>query len=291
MRDTEYDRFGPWILKITDRDPLPPLFIPHIAKMDNALLSIKIPRKIDRRDAAPGWNLYDYVINMYDTDFDIFKREEKNVTSQSFKYTDVVCLRHKEILLHGELLLMTRSSTYSFNYNTVSSDIIKQLIAIIRARYNPNAKTITLPGLSPAQKNELDFYFTNLIANEERINPDNKLVFCQKRESLNTLDKNILKKLFYSITSYELLESLHFFDGAELKIIGKGGLFKTIVHPDYGKEDIYLPVKQISSTTAESKHPIYTRLFIKNKAGSIETAAANNNNSLSDYRKFLDSLC
>ena len=64
MRDPEYDRFGPWIYEISEEDPVPPLFIDHIPTDKIPLMSIKIPRKIDRSEARPGWNLYDYVMNM-----------------------------------------------------------------------------------------------------------------------------------------------------------------------------------------------------------------------------------
>ena len=54
MRDPEYDRFGPWIIEISEADPPPPLFRPYLTREETVLLSIKIPRKIDRRDAPPA---------------------------------------------------------------------------------------------------------------------------------------------------------------------------------------------------------------------------------------------
>jgi len=57
----EYNRFGPWVIEISEEDPPSPFFIPYLSRTEPALLSIKIPRKIDRRSAQAGMNLYDYL--------------------------------------------------------------------------------------------------------------------------------------------------------------------------------------------------------------------------------------
>ena len=54
-RDAEYDRFGPWVVEIGDEDPPPPLFLPHLTRTEQALLSVKIPRKVARRRGTPRY--------------------------------------------------------------------------------------------------------------------------------------------------------------------------------------------------------------------------------------------
>ena len=53
----EYNAFGPWAYEISDKYPLPRLFAPYFAADDNAVLKIKIPREIERRNASPGMDL------------------------------------------------------------------------------------------------------------------------------------------------------------------------------------------------------------------------------------------
>lgn len=252
MRDPEYDRFGPWIFEISEQDPVPPLFRPHVTRIDEALLSIKIPRQIDRRDAAPGWNLYDYVICMYEDDFQIWKRNGDDVTTEKFRYTEVVCIKNKEVLLLGELNIITESSSYCFNYNTVSSKIIQQLTGIIREKYDPGRIETAVPRPDIIQTEELDFYFKNLIMQEKKENPAAVLLFCQKNVKLKKAEKSILRKLLFLISAKEILETLHFSDGKELRIITRGMPFKSILKPLYGKEEISIPLTRLKSIAVNS---------------------------------------
>ena len=62
----EYNAFGPWVYEIDDAHPLPPLFASCFTDNDEAILKIKVPREIERRNAAPGMELYDFVIALYE---------------------------------------------------------------------------------------------------------------------------------------------------------------------------------------------------------------------------------
>ena len=62
----EYNAFGPWAYEISEKYPLPPLFAPYFTADDKAVIKIKIPREIERRNAEPGMDLYDYVVALYE---------------------------------------------------------------------------------------------------------------------------------------------------------------------------------------------------------------------------------
>lgn len=103
-------------------------------------MSIKIPRNIERRTASPGMNLYDYVLNMYENDFDIFRRDDESVIQNNFKYTDIFCIKISEILLDSTLMVFTKEYIYKFSYNTVSADVIRRIVRTIRDRYTKKRK-------------------------------------------------------------------------------------------------------------------------------------------------------
>ena len=89
QRDPEYDRFGPWVVEISDEDPPPPLFVPHLSRTDTPLLSVKIPRVISRRDARPGMDLYDYLVSLYEEDVVVLERQDHHVEARTIRYADV----------------------------------------------------------------------------------------------------------------------------------------------------------------------------------------------------------
>ena len=63
---SEYKAFGPWVYEITDKYPMPRIFAPFFEEDDDAVMKIKIPREIEHRNAAPGMELYDFVIALYE---------------------------------------------------------------------------------------------------------------------------------------------------------------------------------------------------------------------------------
>ena len=79
----EYDRFGPWAVAISDDDPPPPLFEPLIERRE-PMLAIKIPRSVERRNARPGMDLYDYLVCLYEHDLVILARAEDGVSVATF---------------------------------------------------------------------------------------------------------------------------------------------------------------------------------------------------------------
>ncbi len=290
MRNAEYDRFGPWILEITDEDPLPPLFVPYFTRKDNILLQIKIPRSIDRRDASPGMNLYDYVLTMYENNFDIMKREDDNVITDCFSYHEILSIRHHEALLNGNLSLYSKNSVYEFSYSTVSSNLIKKAVEIIRRRYLTNNRNIKerIPEAAHPEKDVFNFYFESIIMQEKQKNPDNILFAYQPRTRLSRQKENFFVKALNIITAKQLLESLHFCDGSELKIINRGRNFKYLSFPIYGREDLYIPLDNLKSVASSTdiKDQSLKNIFISIEGEDFLTIFTSDNNVSANYGAF-----
>lgn len=251
MRDDEYDRFGPWILEISESDPLPPLFEPFFTREEDPLYCVKIPRPMDRRDLSPGMNMYDYVVALYEADLLILERDGKDVKTLSFSYSDIVAMRHSEDLLSGVLHLYTTGNCYSLPYSTVSVEITDRIVDLIRGRYNTEAISSESPDFKAAaipDPEDMSFYFNGLLGKYSSNHPENKFLAHQREISVHSIDNNFWRRIFYGAIDKKLLESIHFFNGSELEIIDRGRKWSYRWQAIYSKETLYLPVNNIRKT-------------------------------------------
>ena len=191
---SEYDAFGPWIYKITEKNPMPALFFPYYKENNNYLMLIKIPRDIERRKAKPDMDLYDYVIGMYEEYGYILKRNGKEVEEVKFYYYEVESIENYRSLLLGKLTIHLQNSTIIIPYNAVSIEIIFELVKIIRNRYTQN----TYKSISVIDKNkngEIDYLYEGLIKERSLHGDVFPIMVFQPTTNLNN------SKLFGLITS------------------------------------------------------------------------------------------
>ena len=131
----EYDRFGPWAIEVSEQDPAPPLFVPYLTRPERPLLSVKIPRHLERRNARPGMDLYDYLVSLYDDELVVLRRVGREVSTDSCRLRDVQHLRVTRCLLRGNIHLGLPGRPHDLPYNTVSDDLMLRLVDLIRRRY------------------------------------------------------------------------------------------------------------------------------------------------------------
>lgn len=162
---SEYDAFGPWVYEIDEEHPLPKLFVPYIHPDPNRSIMVKVPRQIDRQDANPDMDLYDYVIAVSKDYLTIYGRTEGSqvVRVISVKYEDVVAMTIKNVLLSSEVTIMLLSGeTIVVPFNRISFDVMQKVILAVRS--NTGKQPVNLP--DPVDKitvNDLqDTTFVNL---------------------------------------------------------------------------------------------------------------------------------
>jgi hypothetical protein len=292
QRDPEYDAFGPWVLEITDRDPPPPLYVPYLDRTESALLSVKIPRHIERRRAHPGMDLYDYVVSLYEQDMVILKRVDHEVETQTFRYRDVQHLRVSEELLRGVLHLAMPDTAYDLPYNTVSHELIGRLVNLIRERYLPQAEA-RAPAVSirPAD-DELSFYFEHLLDAALADDPAMRLLAAQPEIALGAASSNTLHRIVVGIVDKRLLEALHLSDGRELTIIGRGHIYAYRWQTIYGTDICYLPTANVSAAewSGDGGASSLIDLVLRTRASDVAYAFTPGNPALDTYRDYLASL-
>lgn len=292
QRDPEYDRFGPWVLEITDEDAAPPLFVPHLDRTEIPLLSLKIPRHIERRRAHPGMDLYDYVVSLYEQDLVILQRIDHEVRAATFRYRDVQYLRVSEELLRGNLHLAMPAASYDLPYNTVSHEIMARLVDLIRGRYRPPGQGLA-PGADIGPEPEgLSFYFERLLAAELASVSGMRSLAAQPETGVGAHEADTLRRILFGLVSKRLLETLHLGDGRELKIIGRGPTYAYRWQTIYGTDICFIPTANLKEARwgDGGDGGAMIDLTLSTEGGDVAYAFSADNPTLDGYRAYLRSL-
>jgi hypothetical protein len=220
MRISEYDRFGPWVYEINDKEDIPRLFIPYYSEIKDAFLLLKIPRNIERRNANPRMDLYDYLLGVNDKYLSILKRNSESVDVINVKFADIIAIKNSTNLLLGIITFSLPEKIISVNYNEVSSDLIQKLLKTIRGKCTGNNNFISN---GPSDYNEMegidDLYinFLNSFAKGEdqfravafqpliKAIPTNVSVIGKLKERFNIFRENLLQNTMYLTNEKELL--------------------------------------------------------------------------------------
>jgi hypothetical protein len=240
----EYDRFGPWALEISEDDPVPPQFAAHVSRQD-AILSVKVPRVIARRDAQPGMPLYDYLLSLYPEAMVVLERVGGSVAERTIEYDRIHHLSVSADLLRGRLHLAVPGAPLTLPYNTVSREVMDRVVGLIRERYRraPQAAPAELPAtVVPV---ELSFYFERLL-NERRVDGiDGVVLLAQPDVALAGVESSPWRKLLFGLIDRRLLESLHFSNGRELEVFDRGRHFAYRWETTYGRRVTYAPLENV----------------------------------------------
>ncbi len=292
MRDPEYDRFGPWVLEISEEDPPPPLFLPYLTREETPLFSVKIPRKIERRDASPGMNLYDYMVSLYEDDLVILQRVGDAVRSFVFLYRDVKYVRLEEDLLKGSLFLAMPGELFLLPFNTVSRDAMRPLVDLIRQRYSDGGGQAPVGEKNAVVQGELSYYFSRVLARELSQNPQSRSLAVQADTLIGSYEAGALRRMMFGMISKTLLESIHLGDGRELKSIGRGRPYKYKWQTVHATETTFIPIANISGVTwqADPGNEAVVNLILDTPGGSITYVFTNDNPSLPGYERYLTAV-
>ncbi|WP_160688183.1 hypothetical protein [Clostridium sp. C2-6-12] len=280
---SEYDAFGPWIYKITEKNPMPPLFIPYYKENQEYLMLIKIPRDIERRKAKPEMDLYDYVIGMYEDYGYILKRNQKEVEEIRFYYNEVESIENYRSLLLGRLTIYLKSSTLVIPYNTVSIGIIYELMKIIRNKYTKSTYE-NVPVINKTNNSEIDMLYENLIKEMALKDDVFPIMVSQPAINLNN-NKRIGQKILGLIRSKLLLSTVHLLNHKELLIINKGDPIQYGKKPVNSYSFVYIPIEKINNIKFEKskEHQNIEMVAINTKVNKFNFYFTENNKDLVEF--------
>ncbi|NII42615.1 hypothetical protein E9228_003289 [Curtobacterium flaccumfaciens] len=142
MRDDEYDAFGPWIDEVDSVALTPRLYRDHPIDFDTALLVLKVPRDIERRNANPSMHLYDALIIVMPNTITVLVRSGDTYTTRVAQLDDVFAVEDSVHLLDGRLTIhFTNRAPIAVHYNGSARGSIGRLVDLLRAsKVTPVAK-------------------------------------------------------------------------------------------------------------------------------------------------------
>lgn len=222
-RTKEYDEFGPWIMDIPEPDMMPALFKPFYHETEDPDMLFKIPRRIERRAASPLMDLYDYVIGAFGEYLYILKRNGKKVSEKKVAYYKIVAVKRTHDILKGELSIFLPDELICIAYNTVSDDIILNLIRIIQEKQAGSERPLLLMESLPVQyeprKNgSMDLYYVNLCEKLNSVNSELRLKAYQPGVSIGNHPAKFFHRLLFK--KVRMTRSAFMSDGRILTVIG-----------------------------------------------------------------------
>ena len=285
----EHYAFGPWIVEVTDKNLLPPLFVPYYKGSNSFLMLIKIPRNIDRRNAVPGMDLYDYVIGLYEDYIYLLERKEKAVEETTFSYREIEGLEYFIDLLLGRLTIYLKDRKIQISYNSVSKNIITKIIKIIRSKY---AIWSYQKIATDTNQNEcVEPLYMSLLNSMKSDDDIMALTAVQPSITVKTANQSFLQKLLYTIFRKKLLPSLHLANDKELLVISRGQAFK-FRDAVYSYALTYIPTEKIQGIelVKDKNYDNILRLELKINNETFLFHLDVNNKTVQDYYKNLKSL-
>ena len=238
----EYNAFGPWAYEISEKYPLPPLFAPYFTADDKAVIKIKIPREIERRNAEPGMDLYDYVVALYEDRILILKREDGTVLEKQIPLKEFKGVRIYQNLLKGGYTIFSARGSISFPFNSVSLDLFRKLTNLVLERVKSQVRDISsLPVTETAPESML---LINMLHDTEMKLPDIRVGAVQKSADVHRkgATQNMIERMLWGEMNPE---ALHLYTDQYL-IVFENGVFPNYVGmQDFGYTQTIIPLDRI----------------------------------------------
>ncbi|GGC00353.1 hypothetical protein [Cellulomonas carbonis] len=137
-RSREFDAFGPWVDEVQEPEDVPRLFRRHLPDPRAEHLVLKVPRRIDRRDATPDMDLYDHLVIAGAVDLTVLTRTSDGFRTSTVPYDRVTAVRSSVDLLDGRFELHEVRGTpatgagLAFGFSGVSREVVERLVQVLR---------------------------------------------------------------------------------------------------------------------------------------------------------------
>ena len=238
----EYNAFGPWAYEISEKNPLPRLFAPYFTADDKAVIKIKIPREIERRNGKPGMDLYDYVVALYEDRILILKREDGTVLEKQIPLKEFKGVRIYQNLLKGGYTIFSARGSISFPFNSVSLDLFRKLTNLVLERVKSQVRDISsLPVTETAPESML---LINMLHDTEMKLPDIRVGAVQKSADVHRkgATQNMIERMLWGEMNPE---ALHLYTDQYLIVFENGVFPNHVGMQDFGYTQTIIPLDRI----------------------------------------------
>ena len=156
----EYDRFGPWIDRVTEAVDMPRRYRPWWPELSAARYLLKVPRPYDRSQIRPGMDLYESVIAVFPHKLCILNAHPTEVVRRDVARDEVVAtVRYNNLLIGRWTMLLGDTSTVSVDFNSVSHATIAEVDGYLMSHASDR-----LPCLLPPAVPTEDHFFQTIVA-------------------------------------------------------------------------------------------------------------------------------
>ena len=238
----EYNAFGPWAYEISEKNPLPRLFAPYFTADDKAVIKIKIPREIERRNGKPGMDLYDYVVALYEDRILILKREDGTVLEKQIPLKEFKGVRIYQNLLKGGYTIFSARGSISFPFNSVSLDLFRKLTNLVLESVKSQVRDISsLPVTETAPESML---LINMLHDTEMKLPDIRVGAVQKSADVHRkgATQNMIERMLWGEMNPE---ALHLYTDQYLIVFENGVFPNHVGMQDFGYTQTIIPLDRI----------------------------------------------
>lgn len=241
----EYNSFGPWVYEINDKYPVPRLFKSCFTDGDDAILKIKIPREIERRDAKPGMDLYDFVVALYEDKIRILERQGSEVKKHLITAEEFKGIRIYENLLKGGCTVYAEDSAVSFPFSAVSIDLLRKFADLAIEKLQGKENAFDAASLPVTNSTPEAMFLTNLLHDIQIKKPGISVGAVQR--SANVGRKGATQNSIADMLWQEMNpEALHLYTDKELIILENGLFPNRVGMQDFGNTYTVIPFNCIS---------------------------------------------
>lgn len=176
----EYDRFGPWVMRIASPVELPPAFDRFGPEVASASIAVKIPFAVDRRDALAGSDLYARVLAVREASLLVFDLEGGEPRRRELRGEGIAALALFREILEARLIVQVAGGEgLVVHYNAVSMPLMQEVVDEIRRRAGGKGRGAVLGhDLCPPPAAENTF-FRNLYQDQSAREPAMSLLAFQ----------------------------------------------------------------------------------------------------------------
>lgn len=156
----EYDRFGPWIDRVTEAVDMPRRYRPWWPELSDARYLLKVPRSYDRAQIRPGMDLYESVIAVFPDKLCILNAHPTEVVRRDVARDEVVAtVRYNNLLIGRWTMLLADSSEVAVDFNSVSGATIAEVDGYLMSHASDR-----LPCRVPPAAPTEDHFFQTVVA-------------------------------------------------------------------------------------------------------------------------------
>lgn len=277
----EYDAFGPWIYEVRRPDEVPRLFRSHPLDLDHALLTVKVPREIERRVANPSMDLYDNLLSLGPESITVLSRRGREFDARTVRYGQIQGITEFVDLLDARVTLHDDDSPVVVRYNASSTDVMSQLVDLVRQKYagGTREQDRRQPRIGPLPDVEkaLQVYVRRIAAEEDL----GRTVAVQKRHPVEQVGASVVGRAMARAWPTTLQDVVFTIGARELQVFHRGRAFSTGYRPVQSLARTLLPLERVRGVEVRTGtlHNDISRLVIHvGKVGhefELDTPVAN----------------